>query len=56
MARPIAERLEKPLVVISANAVALQQIAALGERLMFVVVGPGFEPRLRVVFGERARS
>lgn len=53
--RPVAERLQKPLVVISANAAALEQVARLGTPLMFVVVDPAFEPRLRMVFGEGTR-
>lgn len=53
--RPVAERLKKPLVVISANAMALEQIAASGSPLMFVVVDCRFEQRLRVVFGEETR-
>lgn len=53
--RPVAERLDKPLVVISANRLALDQIRRLGSPLLFVVLDRRFEPRLRVVFGEETR-
>lgn len=53
--RGVAGRLGKPLVVASANRVALDQIARLGSPLLFVVVDRRFEPRLRVVFGEGTR-
>lgn len=53
--RPVAERLEKPLVVISANPLALDEIRGLGSPLMFVVLDRRFEPRLRVVFGGGTR-
>lgn len=53
--RPVAERLGKPLVVIAANPIALEQIAGLGERLLFVVLDPKFRPRLRLVFGDDTR-
>lgn len=52
--RPVADRLGKPLVVVSVNPLALEQMerSRRAERLRFVVVDRAFGPRLRAAFGE----